>query len=271
MSEAAAPSDRRESWRLLPYHVGPSDLHFARSDALARRCHVPTVWAHSTDRPTLILGAAQREQGIDTEIVRARSIRLVRRQAGGTSVYAGPGVLGLDVALPVGHRLALSDVVEAYRWIGEVWAQTMQSLGVPARTVSIAEARDARPGDSAVELAVRMACFGTLSPYEVVVDGKKLVGLSQVRRRDCVLWQSGVHRHFDREGLAAILASDHLDRVRDELGCHALGLDEILAVPPDLPTIIRAFLDTLSDILTVKLQPGDWTEAELQYAASAGS
>lgn len=253
---------------MLPYDVGPSDSHCARSDALVRRSVEPTVWPHSTDSPTLILGAAQQAQSIDAAAARARGVRVVRRQAGGTSVFAGPGVLGLDVVLPAEHRLALADVVEAYRWIGELWAQTLGSFGIPARTVSVDEARAGRPARPTLDQAVRMACFGTLSPYEVAVESRKLVGLAQVRRQGRVLWQTGLHSHFDHKGLAALLVSGDDVGLDEELRRRAVGLDELLSNPPDVTAIVSAFLGRLSETLGVNVRPGDWTDSELQFAPS---
>jgi hypothetical protein len=53
-------------------------------------------------------------------------------------VYAASGVLGLDVALPAGHSLINSDILEAYRWVGHVWADALRQVGVPCRMVEIA-------------------------------------------------------------------------------------------------------------------------------------
>src|SRR5579884_1240557 len=128
-----------EHWRLLPYDNGPSGRHFALSEALVRRAPCPTVWWHSTRRPTLILGAAQRR--LDVSAARAAGVRIVQRSTGGTAVYAGPGVIGQDLFLPAGHPLNLADIVESYHWLGQVWLGALQTLGVSGHLVSVDEAR----------------------------------------------------------------------------------------------------------------------------------
>jgi lipoate-protein ligase A len=261
-----SPSDDRESWRLLPYDLGPSDRHFALSDALARHSRVPTVWAHSTDQPTLILGAGRCDPALELAATRAHGLRVVQRQAGGTAVFAGPGVLGVDIAVPSSHRLASPDVVEAYRWIGGVWEQAMRGLGIDARAVSVQEARAGfKTADPVVESAMRMACFGTLSPYEVVVHGRKLVGLAQVRRRGVVLWQSGVHVHFDAHALAALIPGQDGDQLSRELRHRAIGLDELISPAPALETIVQALLSSLTEQVGIELRPDPWTEQELSH------
>lgn len=230
-------------------------MHFARSDVLARRASVPSVWWHSTDHPTLILGAGQRwERDPGDEVA------VVRRQAGGTAVFAAAGVLGQDVFLPAGHRLADPDIVEAYRWLGETWASALARLGIPARVVSIAEAR-AAAGRELPEV-VRLACFGTLSPYEVVLGNRKIVGLAQVRRRGNVLLQAGVHLDFDAESLARSLGWEEPESAA-MLREAAVGVREVQAdVGED--EIVVSFEQALQERMGVELENGEWTDGEIE-------
>ncbi|HLJ68888.1 MAG TPA: hypothetical protein VKX16_16145 [Chloroflexota bacterium] len=255
-----------EVWRLIPFDRGPSESHFALSDALVRNVQVPTLWAHAADRTTLIVGPGQRPRDIDLASVEASGIVAVRRQAGGTAVLATPDVLGVDVAVPAGHPLAGNDVTTAYRWLGEVWLDALRSLGAHVELVTVAEARAQPPAAGPAEPAVRLACFGTLSPYEVTTGGRKLVGLAQVRRRTGTLWQSGIHLHFDAEGLAHILAGGD-PAVTRALRRRAAGLDQVLPGTAR-EGVIDAFLAALRHRLTVTTQPGAWTDAELRHAAS---
>jgi lipoate-protein ligase A len=248
-----------DTWRRLPYHVGDSARHFIQSDALARVSTQPTLWWHSTERPTLILGAGQ--TGLDLARCEAAGVLAVRRQAGGTAVYAEKGVLGLDLMLPAGHRLAPPDVLETYRPLGELWNSALRSLGLPTRVVSVAEARRAAsslPPDA----PIRVACFGTLSPYEVAVGNRKLVGLAQVRRRNGVLLQSAIHRRFYVGRLAALLGMEGPDDL-EALRSAAIGLDELGELSPN--DVMDAFEHALKEERRVQLADGDWSAAERAY------
>jgi lipoate-protein ligase A len=186
----------------------------------------------------------------------------VRRHTGGSAVYAEAGVLGLDVMLPTGHRLVLLDVVETYRWLGEIWRHSLQALGVTGRLVSIEEARqalDPLPRDA----PLRLACFGTLSPYEVSAEGRKLVGLAQVRRRNGVLLQSAIHQHFDAGRVAVLLGMESSHALREA----AIGLDELGDV--SIYEVMGAFEDTLQRELAVVLRPGQWTDVETAYVTAS--
>jgi lipoate---protein ligase len=252
----ARPSVGTEQWRLLPFSRAASSRHVALSDVLARFATEPSVWWHAAERPTLLLGAGQSEHGIG-----ASPIGITRRHSGGTAVLATPNVLGLDVLLPRGHRLAIPDVVEGYRWFGECWAETVRRLGLDAHVVGVAEARAAPAPPADLATAVRLACFGTLSPYEVVVGGRKLIGLAQVRRRNVVL-QSGLHFTFDAAALARRLAPERAPELARELSLRATGLAESGLPSVGTEQVIDTFALVLHDLQNVSLVPGEWTETD---------
>jgi lipoate-protein ligase A len=249
---------------LLPYHVGSSTLHFALSDALVRLVEVPTMWWHSTERPSLILGPGQKPAQVNLAACEAAGVLVLNRQAGGTAVYAASGVLGLDIVLPAGHRLALSDVVEAYRWLGEVWVATARRLGADARLVSVEEARRAGSLARRYDQTLRLACFGTLSPYEVVVGDRKLVGLSQVRRRAGALFQAGIHLDFQPDELARVLADGHPRDVAAALSSAAIGFREAARSQVEAEDVQDAFAASLRQMQDIILTQGSWSPDELR-------
>ena len=260
-----------ETWRLLPMDRGSSLAHIAAGDALVRLASVPTLWWHATDAPTLILGAGQRPKQFDVERAARRGVAVLRRHAGGTSVFASPDVLGLDVALPHGHRLLSTDVVEAYRWLGEVWVDALDSLGVAARLMSVREAREAPAPDPLVSDGLRAACFGTLSPYEVTVERRELVGLAQVRRRAGGLLQAGIHLRFDADTLAELLVPDAPQPLAAALRTVATGLDEASPTPLTADAVMTTFQHALERRLSITLIPGAWTDDERRHIDEASA
>ncbi len=256
-----------ESWRLLPYNVGSSRRHVALGDALVRLVRRPTIWWHTTDQPTLVLGAGQTLRDVDLPACEEAGVLVVKRQAGGTSVYAASGVLGLDVAMPASHPLFDSDVLEAYRWIGHVWADALRQVGIPCRMVEIAESRAASRRASAVQRSVQLACFGSLSPYEVIVGSRKLVGLAQVRRRAGTLVQCGIYAHFDAHRLSSLLAVPDRPAVVAALREAAVGLDQVAPPGVTLDEVRNAWEASLSRLHGVRLHPADWSDEELAHAS----
>lgn len=166
------------------------------------------VWTYR--QPAVVLGCSQRRllatarDDVDTE--------LLVRTSGGGAVLVGPWMVGLSVALPTDHALAQGGLVASYRWLGELLAMLLQDAGIAARALPPDEVRSMTPPAS-----LDWSCFGGLSPWEVVVGGRKIAGLAQVRRRTGVLWVGGLLldtpdwsqlcRPLGRHGdLAAVLA-----------------------------------------------------------------
>jgi lipoate-protein ligase A len=192
-----------EVWRRLPLEkLAPSEA-VARAMALLDDLADGPVLAWSmVDAPALVLGRSADDQGIDRAACRSAGVQVLRRASGGGPVLWDRDLLALDVALPAGHRLAGRDVVLSYRWFGEALAAALRELGAPARTLSLDEARAAPSAED--RLAARV-CFGGRSPFEVVVDGRKVVGLAQVRRRAGALFQAGIALRLDPRALTRLL------------------------------------------------------------------
>jgi len=140
------------------------------------------LWPY--DAPAVVLGCSQRPLAA---AARPDPPVLLRR-SGGAAVLVGPWMLGLSVALPGAHDLVAASVVQSYRWLGELLGQWLREAGIgaaralPAGTTCL---RTPAPG-------LDWACFGSVSPWEVVVGRRKIAGLAQVRRRDVVLLVAGV-------------------------------------------------------------------------------
>ena len=181
----------------------------------------PPVLSWSTvTAPGLVLGRHAVDPELDHGAVAAEGVEVLKRSSGGGPVLWDRDLLGLDVVLPRGHRLAPDDVVAAYRWLGEALADALTAVGVPdVEVIDLGRARGAAPGPAAD------ACFGGLSPWEVMASGRKVVGLSQTRRRPGALLQAGVPLRLDAPRLARLLGRDAA--WADALAATAAGVREL--------------------------------------------
>jgi len=183
----------------------------------------PPVLSWSTvTSPGLVLGRHASDPELDGGAVAAEDVAVLKRSSGGGPVLWDADLVALDVVLPRGHRLAADDVVAAYRWLGEALADALRALGVPdVEVIDVARARAAKasPGTAAD------ACFGGLSPWEVLAGGRKVVGLSQTRRRAGALLQAGVPLQLDPTRLARLLGRDAA--WAEALAATAAGVQEL--------------------------------------------
>ena len=272
MMDASPLRPLGERWRRLPFSNAPMGRQLGLSEgmlAALEETGVPALRWYIPRERALVLGNGQSPTIADAAALSAHGVTLYKRPSGGTAVLVDAALVSLDLALPHTHPLASSDVVRAYEWIGEIWAEALRSLGaVGARTLPTAEARAFPQLDRSDPL--RLACYGTLSPWEVVVGAppRKLVGLCQTRRRAGALYQTGVYLRLDSPALADVLAlsAGARDMLASGLAHAAIGLDEASGARLEPEAVIAAFERTLTTRLHATLTPAVWLPSELAHA-----
>ncbi len=262
----------REKWRLLPFNSQSAGRQLALSETLTGPLKTTSLYWYEAAHPALILGAAQNPAILDLEASHSAGYSVYKRTSGGAVVLAGPGFLSLDVALPPGSALASNDVTQAYKWFGQCWVDALARLDIPARLVTPQEARQSRldlETASEAEKLVKLVCFGTLSSYEVTSeDGRKLVGLAQVKRRGASLLQAGLHRQWSGPEFAQILdlSGSHRAELVAYLQERAVGLEEVAGRPVAFSEVIAAFEASLRERFDIELVTGRWEPVELLRA-----
>lgn len=137
-----------------------------------------------------MLGCSQRSLRAAAERRLQGRCELVVRESGGGAVLTGPWLVSASVVLPPGHAWLGEGLLEGYRRLGQLHVTALQALDIPARSVPPQELHASRPDK--IVTPVAWACFGSLSPWEVVsLQGRKLVGLAQRRRPGGVLLVAG--------------------------------------------------------------------------------
>ncbi len=139
------------------------------------------LWTYAS--PGIVLGRAQ--EALHPGLV-GGATPVVLRDSGGGAVLAGPWMLSASNVLPADHPQVGTGTVSSYRWLGVLHAGLLRDLGIAAYAVPPEELQVAPP-----DASLKWACFGGLSPWEVVVGRRKIVGLAQVRRRTGVLLTCG--------------------------------------------------------------------------------
>lgn len=246
-------------WRILPLTITDQQQHIDCSETLLKTMapDTPATLYWSQAEPTgLVLGFSQKPDVLNQEELARQRIPVYHRRAGGTAVLVGAHLLGLDVVLPPNHPLILPDVVKSYQWFGEAWARALDQLGIQTCCISAHEAHEAHAQRDLLkqstiserEAIIRRACYGSLSPYEVVVGQQKVVGLDMIRRRTGSLLQAGVLLHWDTDVIARLLGQTPEEQRLLCEGLHerAVGLDTLAGRTVAAAEVIEAFERVIS-------------------------
>lgn len=255
------------AWRLLPTTTLDAASHLARAQVLLEAVgagRAPNTLACERWRaPALILGAAQQAADLDRAACARRDVAVVRRLAGGGAVYATVDYLSFIIAVHATHPLVRGDIFTAYARFGALVHDALASLDVPARLLGVEEARARHTPP-----ALRPCCYGGLSPYEILVGERKLVGVAQVRRFGAVGYVGGLYRSFDPVDQAAYLAGDAALRAERAalLASHVTDLT-VLDRPSAFAAFPHALATTLQARLGLRLAVEELSPAELDRAA----
>lgn len=177
---------------LSPVHrIGHATAEQAWNQAqLAQPVLEPRVGMWVVEKPAIIFGCAQKAMHAGAVEAGRSTCDLIIRRAGGGAVLTGPWMLTVSVVLPLDDVRLKAGFIGLYRWFGELHARALRQLEVPAEAISPVR-RDCLPADPALD----WACFGNLSPWELLAGGRKIVGLAQFHGRNGVLLTSGTLLH----------------------------------------------------------------------------
>ncbi|CAN5848850.1 hypothetical protein BH23ACT2_BH23ACT2_08340 [soil metagenome] len=180
------------------------------------------VWWFEVTGPAVVLGSGQRREVLDAEATSSAGVEVVRRRSGGGAVWLEPGALTwVDVILPAGDEHWVDDVGRSAVWLGTAWAAALDDLGVGGAVVHTAPMVRTRCAD--------LVCFAGVAPGEVLIDGRKVVGVSQRRTRNGARFQCAVLHHWDPAPLVDLLAVAPAERPRlaAELEQLAVGIGAV--------------------------------------------
>lgn len=145
----------------------------------------PEVWVCDPTDAAIVLGSRQTPDLVDADACRAAGLEIVRRRSGGGAVLVRPdAVAWVDVVLP--HGVAPDDVRGSMVWIGERWGDVLASF-VGGEIAVHAAGMVCTPWSDLV-------CFAGVGPGEVLLDGRKFLGLSQRRNRHGIRLQGTLYR-----------------------------------------------------------------------------
>ncbi|MBI5493341.1 MAG: lipoate--protein ligase family protein [Deltaproteobacteria bacterium] len=173
-----------ESWRLIldPDLEGPENM--ARDEAILRAADsgsklpaLPTLRVYGWASPTISIGFVQNPSHL-----LGHGLPVVRRVTGGRAVLHD-NELTYSIVVPSSNPLFLEGITGAYSAISACILKALKDIGITASF-----SRGTPKGRS----PQKDGCFFSASRYEILVEGKKLVGSSQRRFRNAFLQHGSI-------------------------------------------------------------------------------
>jgi len=157
------------------------------------------IWNVTISGTALVLGSSQSEDVVDLAECARANVAVVHRRTGGGAVYLAEAEhLWVDVVIPRSDILWNDDVVASALWLGEAWSRVLTTLGGSRLSV--------HRGAAIPTTWSKLVCFAGVGSGEVLVNGRKVVGISQRRTRDAARFQCFVHRRWVPEDFLPLLA-----------------------------------------------------------------
>jgi lipoate-protein ligase A len=225
----------------------------------------PTLRFYTWTQPWISLGSGQLSGEIDRAAAEVRGWGILRRASGGTAVLH-QGQLGYALLLPADHPLWQGDLVASYERLSVPLQHAFEQLG------ALTEAWEPTRCKEFCAIApshYRRFCFGTLGPYELIWQDKKLIGNSQVRRRLSATQHGVIQVTGGQADLAAVLA-DLTSAEQAALAGYVTrkvgSLEEATGRAFTFEAVANALAAAFEESLGVTLRPGELSEAETRLA-----
>jgi lipoate-protein ligase A len=255
----------RSTWRFLQTPSASGAWNMAVDEAILEAVGkglVPsTLRVYSWEPPCFSLGYAQPFEDVDLDRLRSHGWEIVRRPTGGRAILHTDELTYSVIGPPADPRLAGS-VLESYRNLSQALLEALHILTVPAQA-------NENPLASAERQAAGPVCFEVPSNYEITVDGKKLIGSAQARRKEGVLQHGSLPLYGDLGRIVQALSypdEDSRQQAAERLCQHGTTMEAILGRPAAWQEAADAFQEAFAQILNLDLVPGELLSSEIARA-----
>lgn len=246
----------RMTWRLLNTSHLDGATNMAIDEAISRAVQaglvLPTLRFFGWNPACLSLGQAQPGADVDRVACRTLGVDVVRRPTGGRAILH-INELTYSVIAPDTEPRVVGTIVDSYRRLSEGLLNGLRLMGVPTQQADRPDGHDRDAGP---------VCFEVPSNYEIVFDGKKLVGSAQMRKSGVVLQHGTLPLHGDIARIAdCLIARPDPDRVRQRATTVEAAIGRVIAFEDAARFMARGMAETLN----LDLQVGELTDQERDW------
>ncbi len=229
----------QSAWRLLNTGHLDGATNMAIDEAISRAVQAnlvpPTLRFFGWNPACLSLGQAQPGADVDRDACRALGVEVVRRPTGGRDLHIDE--LTCSVIAPDTESHVTGTIVDSYRRLSEGLLNGLKLMGVPTQQADRPDGHDRDAGP---------VCFEVPSNYEIIFDGKKLIGSAQMRKAGVVLQHGTLPLHGDIARISHCLVSKpDPDRVRQRATMVEAAIGRALAFEDAARWMAQGLAETL--------------------------
>jgi lipoyl(octanoyl) transferase len=251
-------------WRLIvdpqpapgPWNMAVDEAIFERMDSGSIP---PTLRLYAWTPPCLSLGQAQPVSEVDFSSLTLHGWDLVRRPTGGRAILHADEITYSVIGLVNDPRLEGS-VLKSYCRLAQALLRALEILGLKVFMEESGSIPDKQPSP---------VCFEVPSSYEIMVDGKKILGSAQARRRNGLLQHGSLPLTGDLTRITqCLLFKEETDRQKavERLLQHAATVEMITGKQISWNQAAQAFIEGFEEKLDIELIPGILSPDELTQA-----
>ncbi len=258
------------TWRLLYTPPATGAWNMAVDESILEHIHrgesQPTLRLYSWNPPCLSLGHAQSFKDVDVERLKSHGWEVVRRVTGGRAILH-TDELTYSVTGSADEPVLAGGVLESYNRLSKALLHAVRALSLP---VEVKEFSDAPASQN-----LNPVCFEVPSTYEITVDGKKLIGSAQARKKEGVLQHGSLPLTGDLTRICDALIFENesaRQTAKDRLLARATtvstvlntGVKSALSVGIDWETAAQAFVRGFEAELGIQFMRGEMSASEIQ-------
>jgi len=259
-------------WRLIKdsYHTGFMNMAIDEAIMIAHREGLvpPTIRFYQWSPPAVSLGYFQDlKKEINVNACKNMGIDIIRRATGGKAVLHDKE-LTYSFIIRESHPLINNSILGTYKKISGGMIRGLSVLGITAELVPLKEKlkSDSLDKENISEIfhsGIKSICFSVPSQYEVQVEGKKIVGSAQVRKKEIVLQHGSLLIELEKDKLFSVFNFPSA-QIREKLKTrfNATSLEEILKRKIKFSELSEILPRGFEEEFGVKLTEGKLTEQE---------
>ena len=259
-------------WRLIKdnYRTGFMNMAIDEAIMIAHREGLvpPTIRFYQWSPPAVSLGYFQDlKKEIDVDACKNLGIDIVRRPTGGKAVLHDKE-LTYSFIIGESHPLVNDSILETYKKISGGIIRGLSYLRITAELVPLREKFKSSylGNESKSKIShsdIKSICFSVPSQYEVQVEGKKIVGSAQVRKKEIVLQHGSLLIELEKDKLFSVFNFPSA-QIRERLKTRfkATSLEEILKRKINFSELSEILPRGFEEEFGVKLTEGKLTERE---------